>query len=84
MVFILQMKKKTKTKKPQQNHSRLREVTVCTQRQSWDVIPEPTFSITRCTRESQYWRDEGGGGGRHPRQGKVGSTHLPCSPQSPG
>lgn len=64
-----------KTKQNQKsptNHSKLTEVTVSTQWQSGDVIPEPTLPITCCTRESQYWRDKGEerGVGRHPRYGQ--------------
>ena len=81
-------KKQNKTEKAQQNLPKLREVTVCTQRQSGDVIPEPTLPITRCTGESRYRRDKGEGREREETQGMAkagrgGSTDLPCSPQSP-
>lgn len=72
MMRILQMKKQNKTKKAQQNHPKLREITVCTQQQSGDDIPEPTLPITCHTGESQYRRDKGErrGAGRHPRYGQ--------------
>lgn len=49
--------------------------------QSWDVNPGRTLSITHCTGRQR------GRGCKMPRvprrQGKVGSTDLPCSPRSP-
>ena len=72
MMLILQMKKQNKTEKAQQNPPKLREVTVCTQRQSGDVIPEPTLPITRCTGESRYRRDKGEGREREETQGGQG------------